>query len=172
MDTYLTNIAAREIIEVDRTARVEVLDQVAGTHTYRNLIVRHMAEYLDPTLRAHNSSIKQRVTNVLCGRYGVETLALQMVSLQLPIKEIMTAGISKAARRVWNETALQCVRYPVGRNDSAVKTICSTYVNYSEHQCCREGGHTSSKIQKIGSTLRSRSSNMLVGALNVLKVGK
>ena len=73
MDTVATNVAARKILGVDRTARKETLHFVAGAQTYRNLAAIHPADDIDLSLSANNSSIKDRVEAVLRTKYNTHT---------------------------------------------------------------------------------------------------
>ena len=95
---------------------METLHQLAGTQSYGDLIVKHMAEYLDLALRAHNSSIQERVTKVLCERYEVQSLVLRMATLQIPVQESLQASVSRTTGRVWMATVWQCTQYPEGRS--------------------------------------------------------
>ena len=52
LNTQITSIATRQIGGVRRSAKIESLHFVVGTHALRNLFVVHCADFLDFCLRA------------------------------------------------------------------------------------------------------------------------
>ena len=132
IDTCITNVAARKIIGVDRTARIETLHFVAGTQTFRNMVVMHMAEYMDLVLRAHNSTIRDRVLETLKDCYKINSLEPENITIKVPVQEILKLPTNTTTERVWNNTSWSSARYPANRTDEGIKNICSMYVNYSK----------------------------------------
>ena len=88
METNITNVAARKITGLPRSARVESLHFLAGIHSFRNLYIFHYAEFLDGILRCHNSTIRSRISEELKQIYTVETLVPIEKECMVPLKEV------------------------------------------------------------------------------------
>ena len=74
IDARVINVAARRILGVDRTARIGTLRFVAGTFSYRHLLVMHLAEQSDLVIRANNSGIQKGAIKALCKAYNTKHL--------------------------------------------------------------------------------------------------
>ena len=77
VDTQIVNIAARKIGGLSRSARTEGLHLALGPSAIYNSYMRHSAEILDASLRAHNSTISTRLLRELRRFYSVEALGSQ-----------------------------------------------------------------------------------------------
>ena len=71
MDTMCANVAARRIVGVSRTARLEVLHPVAGAQSSKNLHVQQRAKLLGRTLRARNSTVRDRTEQYLNTQFSM-----------------------------------------------------------------------------------------------------
>ena len=131
--TCITNVAARKVLGVDQTARIETLHFVAGTQTFFNMVVMHLAEYLDLVLRAHNSTIRTRVLATLRTIYNVESFEPERTRIEAPVEEYRRQKeTNTTTERIWRHTSWHCLRYPKNRSEKRIKNICSMYVNYSQ----------------------------------------
>ena len=73
IDTQLINPLARKVAGVGPSARIPVLHAVAGHTSAHNLFVQHCGELLNLSLRANNSSIRERLYRWVCRAYRVES---------------------------------------------------------------------------------------------------
>ena len=65
IDVQIINTTARRITGLHPSTRIEILHFLAGTHTYKNLYIRHCANFLHSTLTAHGSHIQTRMRGEL-----------------------------------------------------------------------------------------------------------
>ena len=105
MDTVATNVAARKILGVDRTAKTGTLNLVAGPRGFSNMVVIYMADYLDLVLRAHGSAIRSRVVLAVQEKYKISRLEPERVKVKIPIKEILADASNERTVRVWETTS-------------------------------------------------------------------
>ena len=72
LEAQYTNIVARRIVGVDKTARLEVLHMVAGVMTVRNKYLQHCGLMVDRTLRGHNGVAQQEMQEWVNAKYGMK----------------------------------------------------------------------------------------------------
>ena len=65
MDTCSINVVAREVLGVDRTARIPILYAMSRVMSSRNLYIQHCAAIVDLGLRAENSTLQSRLQHWL-----------------------------------------------------------------------------------------------------------
>ena len=70
LEAQQTNISARRITGVSRTARLAILHMVAGITTARNLYIQQCGIAIDRAVRTHNSRIKSATEEWLRRLYG------------------------------------------------------------------------------------------------------
>ena len=132
IDTRLVDSAARKILGVDRTARVETLHFVAGAYNFRNMGVVRLAEHLDLIMRSHDSTAKTEATSSLCDNYGVNNLHIRTAKILFPVEQIINQETNKTTRRIWGKTEWQSEEFSDNWSDSRIKQGISMYVNYSK----------------------------------------
>ena len=79
--TCILNPLARKIAGVGPSARLPILRITAGITTARNLYVQNCGSLLNLSLRAHNSSIRDRIHAWLKTAYGVETWSPELIKI-------------------------------------------------------------------------------------------
>ena len=130
IDARAINIAARRILGVDRTARIGTLRFVAGTFSYRHLLVMHLAEQSDLVIRANNSGIQKGTITALCKAYNTKHLRPETLTIIIPVERILESEVSQTTERVWRGTTWKYVSYPTGWRDDAIREIGGA--NYSK----------------------------------------
>ena len=65
VDVQIINTTARRITGLHPSTRIETLHFLAGTHTYKNLYIRHSASFLHSSLTAYGSQIQARIRDEL-----------------------------------------------------------------------------------------------------------
>ena len=82
-DTRRINIAARLVVELGVSARIEALFSAADFLTPANSYLRSCAVQLDRALRAHNCSLQRRMYTWLCNTFNVRSWAPSPTSVTL-----------------------------------------------------------------------------------------
>ena len=72
LETQQTNIAARRVVGVSRSARLAVLHMVADVMSARKLFIQQSALAIDRALRTRNSAIKTEATRWASSLYGLQ----------------------------------------------------------------------------------------------------
>ena len=81
METQHTNIAARRITGVARSARLEILRMVADVTSIKNLFIQQCGISIDRALRCSHSTVKTAIETWLRSLFGVDGWAARFAEL-------------------------------------------------------------------------------------------
>ena len=132
INTQIVNIAARRIGDLSRSTRIESLHYTVGTTTIYNLYVRHCAEFLDASMRANNSTINDRLREMLGTYYGVTTFSTRDVQVEIPLTNIQATLQERPLPRHWSTTCWFCRVFEEKPGLQAGMEIPSMYVSNAD----------------------------------------
>ena len=76
MDVQIINTAARRASDPPRTVRIESLQFLSGTRTYRNLYIKHCAQQVHSSLACGGSLTHARIRKEICSMCAIPSLDL------------------------------------------------------------------------------------------------
>ena len=87
VDKRVVNVLSRMVLGVSRTARLPILHAASGVLTMNNLFTQHCAAMVDLALRAHNSSLRERLLRWTSRVYGMSgwEVRTERVSMDPPL---------------------------------------------------------------------------------------
>ena len=129
--TQITNVAARTIGGVRRTARLECLHFTMQNMPSMNLYVAHCAAFLDGRIRAHNSS-KERLIVELRPYYENESFGISTGNIITPYTEIRERRPKEILQEKWLNSMWSFKTYRRKRTTPKIDGANSTFV-------CRAG---------------------------------
>ena len=94
LDTQIINVAARRIVGLPITTRVEALHFIAGTHSSRNLYSYHCAVFLHSTLVCHGSGLRGQIQKEICALLRINTLEPQVKEVAVDLERTFLADFS------------------------------------------------------------------------------
>ena len=113
LETQLSNVAARRIVGLGISARIETLNAVAGLMSAHNLYLRTCSALLDRSLRATRSSIKNRLEKWLSRAYAITSWKPEIVKVTpatVRLARTSTVGIKEVdVKEEWFCSLLQGV---------------------------------------------------------------
>ena len=132
MNTQILNISARKVGGIARTARIESLHFVTEVMSFYNMYAVHCADFLDSCLRAHHSTVQERMRGEISGYFKHNPLETCDINIAIPFARILERCPDGRIPAIWHNARWFCNTYRDKPQAAIIADVTGTFVCNAE----------------------------------------